>query len=57
MTPSLLPVPGGPQCLAAVGPTISLALTDSAHTQVSPSPGSGPVINIDIAQAIKLCIS
>lgn len=47
MIPSLLTVPEGLQHLAAVGPTISLALTDSAHTQAFPSPGSGPVTSIN----------
>lgn len=54
MTPSLLPVPEGPQHLDAVGLTIVLALTDSAHTQASPSPGSGPVTSINTAWGIKL---
>lgn len=49
MTPSLLTVPEGPRHLAAVGPTIFLASTDSAHTQASPSPGSGPVTSINTA--------
>jgi len=47
VTPSLLIVPVDLQHPATVGLTVSLALTDSAHTQASPSPDSESVISIN----------
>lgn len=53
MTPSLLIVPADLQHPATVGLTISLTLTDSAHTQASPSPNSESVISINTTSQLE----
>jgi len=53
VTPSLLLVPADLQHPATVGLTISLALTDSAHTQASPSPDSESVISINTISKLE----
>jgi len=53
VTPSLLIVPADLQHPATVGLTISLALTDSAHTQASPSPDSESVISINTISKLE----
>jgi len=53
VTPSLLIVPADLQHPATVGLTISLALTDSAHTQASLSPDSESVISINTTSQLE----